>query len=488
MHRNRFHILGRCQALNATETLASGYGRADGASDAPHKFLSLFSGAMGLDLGLEAAGFEVAGCLELDRKACATIRANRPELPVVSDDIRNWTGAELLERFGIRADAVAFIAGGPPCPSFSTAGKRQSFHDPRGQVMFDFLRIVSEIRPPFFVMENVRGILSAALDHVPLAGRGAKVSVAKGSVLRRLHERFADMGYTVTVELVNAANYGTPQKRERVVFLGSRDGLQLTMPPGAYAPEASLFCRKWRSLGEALDGLDDPVPEFIPFSKSRERFLALLKEGENWRSLPEKLQAEALGGAYRSSGGRVGFFRRLRFDEPSPTVPTSPVQKSTCICHPTELRPLSVKEYARVQQFPDDWRFVGSLADRYRQIGNAVPLGLGYAIGTVLRRFLFNYEILEGRKAPTRAGQDKVFRELAGQAFWEELTGDPEFYLRIIAAMQAKPAEHKRAFREEWGKAINRFLREFTVDFCRPDGAIDWDRLLRYNSGASKQA
>jgi len=199
MHRNRFHILGRCPGLNVAETLESGYGRTGGTTTAPRKFLSLFSGAMGLDLGLEAAGFEIAGCLELDRKACATIHANRPDLPVICDDIRNWTGTEILERFGIRADAIAFIAGGPPCPSFSTAGKRRSFHDPRGQVMFDFLRIVSEIRPPFFVMENVRGILSAAIDHVPLAMRGAEVPVARGSVMRRLHEIFAEMGYTVTV-------------------------------------------------------------------------------------------------------------------------------------------------------------------------------------------------------------------------------------------------------------------------------------------------
>lgn len=392
MHKNRFYLLGHRSpsgTVRESEALQDGVKAVTGKP--PVKFISLFSGAMGLDLGLEAAGFEAAGCLELDKKACKTIQVNRPNLPVICDDIHNWTGDKLLEELNARRAQIAFVAGGPPCPSFSTAGKRQSFHDPRGQVMFDFLRIVDEIRPPFFVMENVRGLLSASLDHVPMARRTRHAIPEKGGVLKLLNETFKKMGYTVSAELVNAANYGTPQKRERVVFLGSRDGFQLTMPTGAYAQTETLFCRKWRTLGDALKGLCDPSPEFIPFSKARQRFLKLLKEGENWRSLPEHLQAEALGGAYTSTGGRVGFFRRLRFDEPSPTVPTSPVQKSTCICHPTELRPLSLKEYARVQQFPDDWVFQGSVSDKYRQIGNAVPVGLGYTIGMALKRFLINF-------------------------------------------------------------------------------------------------
>lgn len=350
---------------------------------------------MGLDLGLEAAGFQAAGCLELDKKACATITRNRPEVPLICDDLQNWTGDKLLSAFRLQRDDVAFIAGGPPCPSFSTAGKRQSFNDPRGQVMFDYLRIIAELRPPFFVMENVRGILSASLTHVPISQRKGQKDTGRGTVLKLLAETFNEMGYTVSVELVNAANYGTPQKRERVVFLGSRDGFQVTMPTAQYSRTENLFCPQWRTLGDAVQGLTDPHPEFTPFSKNRQRFLKLLKEGENWRSLPANLQAEALGGAFTSTGGRVGFFRRLRFDEPSPTVPTSPVQKSTCLCHPTELRPLSVKEYARIQQFPDNWVFEGSTADKYRQIGNAVPVGLGYAIGNALKRFIINYQALD---------------------------------------------------------------------------------------------
>ncbi|HBC86545.1 MAG TPA: DNA (cytosine-5-)-methyltransferase [Lentisphaeria bacterium] len=359
--------------------------------------ISLFSGAMGLDLGMEAAGFSCAGCLEIDKRACETIRINRPEIPLIEGDIKDWNnGGKLLSFFGLKDSDVNVMVGGPPCPSFSTAGKRQAFNDPRGQVMFDFLKLVDEIRPSFFVMENVRGILSAALEHIPLAERNKCTSCfGKGTVMSLLNQQFEKMGYTVTAQLVNAADYGTPQKRERVVFLGSRDGYQLVMPVGSYGPEETLFQQRWRTLGDAIDNLHDKKPEFTPFSPSRIRFLSLLKEGQNWRDLPLEMQREALGGAYESTGGRVGFYRRLTLKKPSPTVSTSPIQKSTCLCHPTELRPLSVKEYARIQQFPDEWIFSGTTSDKYRQIGNAVPIGLGYVIGKTVMNHIENLEEIE---------------------------------------------------------------------------------------------
>lgn len=362
-------------------------------------FISLFSGAMGLDLGLESAGLQNAGCLELDKWACKTIRKNKPDLPLVEDDIRNWSGAKLLKEFGVQASDIQLVCGGPPCPSFSTAGRRRSFDDPRGEVMFDFLRIVNEIRPPFFIMENVRGILSAAIKHVPLSersvkGKGLTPKEQKGSVLRLLKNEFEKMNYTVTVELVNAADYGVPQKRERVVFIGSRDGFQVSMPPPMFVNSGDMFTPRWRTLSDALAGLHEDKPEITPFSEARKKYLRMLKEGQNWRNLPKDILPAAMGGAYTSGGGKVGFYRRLSFDRPSPTVSTSPGQKSTCLCHPTELRPLSVREYARIQQFPDDWIFEGSIAEKYRQIGNAVPVGLGHQIGRSVLKYLVNYEEL----------------------------------------------------------------------------------------------
>ena len=392
MHQNKFFIMGAGPHPKANEgTYLKGY-----SAPKSRQLLSLFSGAMGLDLGLEAAGFNLVGCLEFDHAACETIRLNKPDLPLIEGDIRDWSGAAILQRFRTRAKDVLCICGGPPCPSFSTAGKRQSFNDPRGEVMFDYLRIVEEIRPPVFIMENVRGILSAALAHETYRGRrptGEKTEY--GTVLRALNERFARMGYTVTAELVNAANYGVPQKRERVIFLGSRDGLQMSMPAGGFFQEGDMFHAPWRTIRDAFRGLRETEAEYIPYPPGRARFFAMLEAGQNWRNLPPDLQEEALGGAWKSTGGRVGFYRRLAWDEPAPTVPTSPIQKSTALCHPVQVRPLSVQEYARIQQFPDTWRINGRTEEKYRQIGNAVPVGLGYAIGKAVLKYAANYFPME---------------------------------------------------------------------------------------------
>jgi len=390
MHKNKFYIF-RNKSKAVKES------RATYSSLKSRKFISLFSGAMGLDLGLEQAGLEPAACLEIDKWACATIRKNRPDLPLIEDSIKNWTGKKILDKCGLPSTAITLVVGGPPCPSFSTAGKRKSFSDPRGEVMFDFLRIVGEIKPPFFVMENVRGILSAAIKHTPLEDRGkgkywTEPDEMPGSVMKLLRERFSEMGYTVTAELVNSANYGVPQVRERVVFIGSRDGYQIKMPLGGFASKANMFQNKWRNLRDALKNMKGITHEYQNFSPSRLKYLRLLTEGQNWRNLPEELISEALGGAYESDGGKVGFYRRLSWEKPAPTVPTSPVQKSTCICHPDEQRPLSVQEYSRVQQFPDDWEFIGSTAQKYKQIGNAVPVGLGFTIGKTILSYLENLQ------------------------------------------------------------------------------------------------
>ena len=392
MHQNKFFIMGSGVHPKAAEgTYLKGY-----AAPKTRKLVSLFSGAMGLDLGLEAAGFNLAGCLEFNHEACETIRLNKPGLPLIEGDIREWNGQRILATFDCRAEDILCVCGGPPCPSFSTAGKRQSFNDPRGEVMFDYLRIVEEIRPPFFIMENVRGILSAALTHEKFGQTEFRTGKAEyGTVLRQLNKRFSEMGYTVTAELVNAANYGVPQKRERVIFLGSRDGFQMSMPAGGFSENGDAFHAPWRTIRDAFRGLREETAEFVPYNPGRARFFALLGPGQNWRDLPENMQREALGGAWNSTGGRVGFYRRLAWDEPAPTVPTSPIQKSTALCHPAQVRPLSVQEYARIQQFPDDWRIFGKTADKYRQIGNAVPVGLGYVIGKTVLKYAVNYYPME---------------------------------------------------------------------------------------------
>lgn len=349
--------------------------------------VSLFSGAMGLDLGLEAAGIHAAVCVEIDKHSCETIRRNRPEIPVIEDDIRNLSVQEVLDKAHLDKEDIFLVCGGPPCQSFSTAGRRQSFGDPRGSLFKDFIRFIEEIRPPYFLMENVRGLLSAAIKHRPLNERNERPPEPEeelGSALKVILSEFERIGYTVNYKLIKATDYGVPQNRERVIFLGSREGQIIPFPKPTHAKHPSGKLKSWLTLGDALQDLEDPNPLYQKYSTDRANIFKLIPAGGNWRSLPEELQKQALGGAYNSTGGRVGFFRRLSFTEPAPTILTSMIQKASGMCHPIETRPLSVAECKRIQQFPDDWFLSGSMIDQYRQIGNAVPVGLGKVLGEAL--------------------------------------------------------------------------------------------------------
>jgi len=355
-------------------------------SDMAKTIISLFSGAMGLDIGLEKAGFKTLVALEMNKTAVATIKLNKPGLPVIDRDIALVESDELLKAAGATPGEVTVVTGGPCCQTFSTAGRRQSIRDKRGGLFREFLRIVSDTRPRFFVMENVKGILSAAVRHRPLDKRGPKCRYLRkdeelGSALKVILRELGALGYYVIYGLVNCADYGVPQKRMRVLFIGSRDGEQISLPTATHSENGRS---KWVTLREALHDLREADPEFIEFTADRKGLLRRLQAGQNWRNLPKDLHEEALGGAFDSWGGRSGFCRRLNWDKPAPTLTTSPDGRATTLCHPTELRPLTVREYARLQQFPDEWKFGGTVYRRYDLIGNAVPVGLGTAIGKML--------------------------------------------------------------------------------------------------------
>lgn len=361
------------------------------AADAPDlPVISLFSGAMGLDLGLERAGFRVAVALECNPFAVATIRANRPDLPLIDRPIEDVTTEEILEAAGLKRGDPVVVAGGPSCQVFSTAGARGSLGDPRGELFEHFVRVVRESQPRFFVMENVRGLLSAAARHRPLDRRGPghpplAPDEELGSAFQVVAERLRDLQYYTVFDILNSADYGTPQTRQRLLLLGSRDGEALKMPSPTHSRDGADGKPKWRTLQDAAGDLLDPDPEFYTFCPAKEKFLKQVPEGGNWRDLPKEVRKEALGRAFDSWGGRSGFFRRLAWDRPSPALTTRPDSKATSLCHPTELRPLSVREYARVQEFPDDWTFAGPVRKKYEQVGNAVPLSLGEAAGQALR-------------------------------------------------------------------------------------------------------
>lgn len=337
--------------------------------------ISLFSGAMGLDIGLMQAGIDIRIGQDVDASCIQTMQANGHR--GIAGDIRQITSEEILQKADMKAGEPFLICGGPPCQPFSTAGKRLGINDPRGSLFKEFVRMIDEIRPRFFVMENVKGIMSSILKDENGENTDKKV-------LDVVLEEFRRLNYKTVYGLVDAVNYGVPQFRERFVLIGSRDDENIFLPAPTHFRVHQNPTYRWVTLGDTIKTLEDVEGECASFSDGRLRFLRMVPEGGNWKDLPSDVLQEAMGGAYTSGGGKVGFYRRLSYAQPSPTVVTSPVQKATMMCHPTKDRPLSVAEYARIQQFPDDWIFMGTTVDKYRQIGNAVPIGLARAIGQML--------------------------------------------------------------------------------------------------------
>ena len=349
--------------------------------------ISLFSGAMGLDLGIEAAGFDIKVCVEMDHWAAETIRINT-SIPVIERDINDVSSEDILKVSGLKKENIDLVVGGPPCQAFSTAGKQRGFSDIRGGCIIQFIRVVSDLKPKYFILENVRGILSAKLNAVPEAYKEYdSIKMESGSVLKLVLNEFNKLGYRISYALLNAANYGVPEKRERVVMIGHL-GDRVPIPAPSHSESGAFGTKKWVSLRDSIGDLQGKPMRYIPLRSRMEKYMKLIGEGENWTKLDPAVAKEAMGKAYVLSGGKTGFLRRLSFDEPAPTLVTSPTMPATQLCHPKELRPLSVEEYARIQQFPDTWIFEGRIESIYKQIGNAVPVGLGKAVGNQIIRHI----------------------------------------------------------------------------------------------------
>ena len=342
--------------------------------------ISLFSGAMGLDIGLKMAGLNIVIGQDFEPTCVDTMKANGHN--VLGGDIREIQPQQLLDLTGLHQGEPFMICGGPPCQPFSTAGKRLGINDPRGSLFMDFIRMIDYIRPRFFVMENVKGIMSAPLKHVPTAEHDDNDPDQKlGTVLDVILSEFNKLGYKTVYGILDAVNYGVPQFRERFVLIGSRDHEKIFLPVPTHFQMHQNPEYRWKTVGEAIKDLEDNPGECGTLTPERMKYLRMVPEGGNWRDLPKELIPEAMGGAFESGGGKVGFYRRLSYSQPSPTITTAPAQKATMLCHPTKDRPLSIKEYARLQQFPENWEFTGTTAAKYKQIGNAVPIGLAKAIG-----------------------------------------------------------------------------------------------------------
>lgn len=402
---------------------------------ATYKVVSLFSGAMGLDLGLEQTGrFNVLACIEKEPAYCQTIRANqergllRKDIKIFECDIERFSPHEFLKKMEIEPEQIDLLVGGPPCQSFSTAGRRGTVQDPRGSLLWQYLKWIEVLKPKFFLMENVRGLLSAALRHRALAERPNKGGAPlewdelPGSVVRSFAEdlqRKTAGRYHMDCFEVNAVNYGAPQLRERAFFIGNRFNSVLDFPEPTHGnPNSidSLFDQKllpWRTLGDAIREIKDDDPTLMDFSPRKKTFLTKVPPGSNWRSLSINDQQDSMGRAWHAKGGRSGWWRRLSYDLPCPTLMTMPNHASTSLCHPEKVRALTLREYACVQEFPLNWHFSGTPSEQYAQVGNAVPVRLGHVAGELIAKELDN---LASRNWQSHSRDNQDYRVVYVQA------------------------------------------------------------------------
>lgn len=333
--------------------------------------VDLFSGAGGLHIGFERAGFKIKLCIDNNTQVEKTHKLNFPNIPFINRDISLISSEEIKSY--IKED-LDIIAGGPPCQGFSTIGKRSSSdpmkrnaHDPRNDLVLTYARIISDLKPKFIVMENVKGILT----------------MDKGAYLKKVLKLLRDSGYQVDYKLINMADYGVPQIRSRVIILGNRLGLPVRFPEPTHAENETLIFRKWNNCWDVIKDLKNlcDTPEFNHVTlkhtaKNIERY-KLIPEGGR---LPEdKLSAEL----YRKNFGNT--YKRL--DRKKPSLTMVPGNDAFPI-HPTLHRSLTIREAARIQTFPDEMIFAGNRRQQGHQVGNAVPPMFSEILANFLREEL----------------------------------------------------------------------------------------------------
>lgn len=317
-------------------------------------------------VGLEKAGIKCVALNEIDKWACQTLRENRPNWNVLEGDIKSFDFTEYNNK-------VDIVTGGFPCQAFSYAGKKLGLQDARGTLFYEFARAVKEVNPLICIGENVKGLLSHD----------------KGKTIEGMISILDEIGYNVVpVQVLKAINYRVPQKRERVILVGIRKDIDIQYE---YPKPHNKIYNLVDALkkGELYDS-NVPKSDGAKYPEHKKAVLDLVPQKGYWRDLPIGIQKEYMGKSFYLGGGKTGIARRIGWDEPSLTLTCSPAQKQTERCHPEETRPFTVREYARIQTFPDDWKFMGSVSQQYKQIGNAVPCNLGQEIGYSIVKFLNN--------------------------------------------------------------------------------------------------
>jgi DNA (cytosine-5)-methyltransferase 1 len=367
--------------------------------------ISLFAGAGGCSLGFELAGYDIRYATDIDRDAVETYRLNFPGTPCEAADIRDIEGEDLLRKTGLAVGSLDILLGGPPCQGFSSAGAK-SAADPRNALLAHYVRILGEVKPKWFIMENVEGLLTnAAGQHVAGAVRA-----------------FLEIGYSVNLEKIYAQGYGVPQRRKRVLIVGNRLGHQFEFPPHSTFFAGSIFrkgeqtfdsatgdlpaatTRAGESLGYDLpprtglqawlrEGCVELTDHYAaPLAGLQAVRAKRLRPGQTMRHLPAHLQHPSFvkrafrrvmdGTPTERRGGAPSGLKRLIADEPSLTITGAATRE---FVHPNHDRPLTLRECARLQTFPDRFAFHGNFASRIKQIGNAIPPLLAETMGARIR-------------------------------------------------------------------------------------------------------
>lgn len=327
--------------------------------------IELFAGAGGLALGIEKAGFNTLALIEIDKDASKTLKNNRPNWNVICDDIANISCQNLCKLFNLDIGELDLLSGGAPCQSFSYAGNRLGLDDARGTLFYHYAAFLHKLQPKVFLFENVRGLLRHNAGHT------------YQTILRI----FEETGYTIQKKVLNAWDYNVAQKRERLITIGVRNDLV-----GQIAIKFPTPYKSKPLLRNVLQNV--PYSDGAQYSEYKRELFELVPPGGCWRDVPENIAKEYMKSCWNMGGGRTGILRRMSLDEPALVVLTSPSQKQTDRCHPLEARPFNIRENARIQCFPDDWIFYGSISSQYRQVGNAVPVNLAYAIAREIYKSL----------------------------------------------------------------------------------------------------
>jgi len=320
------------------------------SSSSNYRFIEVCAGAGGLSKGFMDSGFDAILLNDNDKYCIETLKLNHPSTNIFKGsmlDINLETYAQM---------DVDVLMGGVPCQSFSQAGKREGIADDRGKLIIHFIKMIDIINPKVFIIENVQGLLTHN----------------NGDTLKYIIDEINKIGrYDVKYKLLNANDYSVPQNRKRLIIVGVNTKLNKTFEfptPHTYKPV----------LSDVL--VDCPVSPGATYKKEKSDIMNLVPEGGCWVDIPVEIQKTYMGKSYNSGGGKRGILKRLDMKKPSLTLLTTPSQKQTERCHPIETRPLQTLEYSRIQTFPDNYKFHGSVNQIYKQIGNAVPVNLAKAI------------------------------------------------------------------------------------------------------------